>query len=81
VVAWHIEEATQHFSVIVKRALEEGPQFISRDGTPIVVVIAAEEYERLLNPLPSFKEFLLNGPDFSHLDLTRPAEPPRKDDV
>jgi prevent-host-death family protein len=80
-MTWQVQEAKQHFSAVVQHALEEGPQVVTRHGKPVVVIIAAEEYERLREPAPSFKDFLLNGPDFSLLDLERDTSLPREIDL
>jgi prevent-host-death family protein len=44
---WQIEDAEQHLDEVLRRAVEEGPQFIARDGQEIVVFVAAEEYRRV----------------------------------
>jgi len=66
---WQVQEAKQRFSELVQRALDEGPQVVTRRGQEAVVVIAVDEYRRLTGRVPDFKEFLLAGPDFSGLDL------------
>jgi prevent-host-death family protein len=68
---WQVQEAKQRFSELVQRAIDEGPQLVTRHGKAAVVVLAADEYERLSNhsSLPDFKEFLASSPDFSLLEL------------
>ena len=44
--AWQLQEAKNKLSEVVERALHEGPQTITRHGRPVVVVVAAEEYDR-----------------------------------
>jgi prevent-host-death family protein len=80
-VSWQLQEAKQKFSELVRRTVEEGPQTVTRHGEEVVVVIPAEEYRRLINDKPDFKEFLMNGPDLSILDLDRPRELPREVDL
>lgn len=75
-MAWQLQEAKQRLSEVVRRALEEGPQTVTRNGRPAVVVVAIEEYERLSNKR-DFKEFLREGPDFEPLELSRDARPTR----
>ena len=72
-----MQEAKQKFSELVRRALEEGPQVVTKHGEEIVVVVPVEEFRRMGNEKPDFKEFLLSGPDLSVLDLERPRELPR----
>jgi prevent-host-death family protein len=69
---WEVQEAKQHFSELVRRALNEGPQVITRHGQEVVVLLVAEEYRRLTGQVPDFKGFLLSAPDLSLLDLDRP---------
>jgi prevent-host-death family protein len=63
---------------MVQRALDDGPRVVARHGTEVVVIVAAAEYRRLVEPRPDFKAFLLSGPDFSLLDLDRSPELPRE---
>ena len=44
---WPLQDAKNKFSALVKAALEGEPQRVTRRGQPAVVVLAAEEYERL----------------------------------
>ncbi len=76
-MSWQLQEAKQRFSELVRRALEEGPQTVTRRGEEVVVVVPAEEFRRLTGDKPDFKEFLLSGPDLSALDLERAADRPR----
>jgi prevent-host-death family protein len=68
---WQVQEAKQKFSELVQRALDEGPQLVTRRGKEVVVVVAAKEFRRLTASVPDFKDFLLSGPDLSVLDLER----------
>lgn len=58
------------------RALVE-PIMVTRNGRPRVVLISAEEYERLTGARPDFKQFLISGENFDGLDLTRDQSPGR----
>ena len=46
--AWKLEDAKARFSELVRRARAEGPQRVTVRGADAVVVIAAEELDRLL---------------------------------
>jgi len=74
---WQVQEAKQRFSELVRRALEDGPQVVTRHGEEAVVVLSVEAFRRLKGDVPDFKEFLLSGPDLSALDLERVRELPR----
>jgi hypothetical protein len=41
----------------------------------VAVVVSIEEYRRLTDDLPSFKDLLLAAPDLEALDLRRSREP------
>lgn len=70
-MSWQLQEAKQRFSQIVQRALDEGPQIVTRRGEEVVVILSATEYERLRGPVPDFKEFLLTLPALDGLDIRR----------
>ncbi len=74
---WQLQEAKQKFSQLVRRALDEGPQIVTRHGEEVVVVLSAQEFRRLSGSRLDFKEFLLSGPDLSALDLQRAKDLPR----
>ncbi len=44
---WPLQDAKNKFSALVNAALAGEPQRVSRRGKPAVVVLAAEEYDRL----------------------------------
>lgn len=70
---WKLEDAKARFSEVVRRARSEGPQRVSVRGRDAVVVIAADEFDRLQPrsadhlPFVAFME-TLSG---EGLDLTR----------
>ena len=80
-MSWQVQEAPQRFGEILQQARECGPQMVSERGEDVAVVISIEEYRRLRNEGPDFKEFLMSGPDLSVLDLTRDTDPPRDIDL
>ena len=75
---WKLEDAKARFSELVRRARSEGPQRVTVRGQDAVVVISAEELERLLPrrerlPFVEFMESLyIDG-----LDLRREPDPGR----
>jgi antitoxin Phd len=62
---WSVQDAKNRFSEVVAAARRK-PQTVTKHGKPAVVVVAADEYERLrkLQQLkaPSFAEMLLTMP-------------------
>ena len=80
-MAWRLQDAKQKFSQLVRRALEEGPQVVTRRGEEVVVVLSAETYRELSGGKGDFKTFLLEGPDLSELDIERSTEVARTVDL
>lgn len=62
---WSVQDAKNRFSEVVEAAREK-PQTVTKHGKRAVVVVAAEEYDRLKTlekqKAVSFKEHLLNMP-------------------
>lgn len=73
---WQLAEAKNKFSEVVRRALTEGPQHIMRRDDA-VVVMSAEDYDRLAGQRPGFKQLLMDGPGLDKLDLKRDQTPMR----
>jgi prevent-host-death family protein len=44
---WQLQDAKARFSEVFRRARSEGPQRVTRHGREAVVVVPAEEFERL----------------------------------
>jgi prevent-host-death family protein len=74
---WQLQEAKQRFSEVVRHARADGPQLVTKHGKDVAVVVSIEEFRRLTEDLPSFKEFLLAAPDLDALDLVRSREQAR----
>ena len=78
---WQLQEAKARFSEVFRMARERGPQRVTKHGRAAVVVIQAEEYERLSNNtrrgslLQFFAESPLAGLD---LKIERPRDLGRK---
>jgi antitoxin Phd len=71
---WQLQEAKQRFSELVRRAVVEGPQVVTKHGEEAAVVLSIEEYRRLTRDRPDFKEFLLSAPDFDLLEIDRAGD-------
>jgi prevent-host-death family protein len=83
-MAWQVQTAKQRFSELVERAVNEGPQIVTKHGRETVVVIDIEEYRRLAAGTRSgmsFKEFLLSIPKTDDLVIERSKDPPREIDL
>ena len=59
--SWKLEDAKARFSELVRRAHDEGPQYVTVRGRPAVAIIDVAEFERLQPseqaPLP-FVQFM-----------------------
>ena len=70
---WRLEEAKARFSEVVRRAHDQGPQYVTVRGKQAVAVIDAAELERLLPASPEVVPLVqfLEGLHLEGLDLTR----------
>ncbi len=72
-VEWSLQDAKNRFSAVVNAALSGEPQTVTRRGSPAVVVLAVEEYQRLCQAekvgAPNFIEHLLAIPKGGPEDL------------
>ena len=75
---WQLQEAKQRFSELVRRALQEGPQVVTRRGEEVVVIVGAQEFDRLSRAEEDFKAFLLSAPDLDALEIQRDRSTSRK---
>lgn len=78
---WQVQTAKARFSELFRRARTDGPQRITRQGKEAVVMIAGEDYDRLIGKskqpkslLQFFRESPLVGLE---LDLERDPDPGR----
>ena len=77
---WSIQDAKNRFSEVVEAARRK-PQTVTKHGKPALVVVAADEYERLRQldraEAPSFAQLLLaipqDGGEFPRLKV-RPRD-------
>ena len=67
---WQLQTAKAKFSELVQKAIDEGPQTVTRHGKEAVVVLSIEEYAKLREREPSLKQVLMSGPE-GELDLER----------
>ena len=83
--SWQIQTAKARFSEVFRKARAEGPQRITRQGKEGVVMLAEEQYERLVgksrqpkNIVDFFRQSPLVGLE---LDLKRDRSPARHIDL
>ncbi|MGP0019239.1 MAG: type II toxin-antitoxin system Phd/YefM family antitoxin [Candidatus Sulfotelmatobacter sp.] len=83
--SWQVQSAKARFSEVFRRARTEGPQRITRQGKEGVVMVAEEQYDRLVgkshqprNLVQFFRRSPLVGVE---LDLERDRDPVRDIDL
>jgi prevent-host-death family protein len=61
---WRLQDAKAQFSELVRRAREKGPQRVTVHGKDAVVVVDADEWDRLKKPVSGqdLVEALSNSP-------------------
>ena len=82
---WQLQTAKARFSELFRKARAEGPQWVTRQGKDAVVVVAAEEFQRLRSRSrqpESLVEFFAKSPlTGANLELDRPRDYGRKIDL
>jgi prevent-host-death family protein len=79
---WQLQEAKNRFSEVVNKALEEGPQTVTRHGEEIVIILSKAEYNRLVKSQTSLLEFFRQSPLVGiELELERDSSMPRDVDL
>lgn len=72
---WQLQTAKARFSELFQKARSEGPQWVTRQGKDAVVVVSAEDFERLKRRSrqpESLVEFFAKSPlAGANLDLER----------
>jgi antitoxin Phd len=75
---WQLQDAKARFSEVFRLAREQGPQRITRHGKIAVVVIPAEEYDRIRAPRKrkqSLTKFFAESPlARSGVQIDRPTD-------
>ncbi|QNN63958.1 type II toxin-antitoxin system Phd/YefM family antitoxin [Leucobacter denitrificans] len=56
---WQVQAGKQRFSELLRAAEGGEPQFITRHGKPVAVVVDIEDYRRTHETQQSFAEYLL----------------------
>ena len=79
---WQLQTAKAKFSELFRRARNEGPQVVSRQGKEEVIVIPAEQFERLTRRAAQANDlvqFFAESPLAGlKLDLRRSKDPGRE---
>ena len=73
---WQLQHAKAKFSELVQKAIDDGPQTVTRRGQPAVVVLSAEQFELMKKRQIDLKD-LLPFLSLDELDLERNKDFPR----
>lgn len=73
--AWTVADAKARLSEVIAQA-QKGPQTITRNGRPSVVMVSVEEWQRRVERKGSLAQFLLQSP-LAGAEI----EPDRSDDT
>ena len=79
-MAWQLQEAKARFSELVQKAIDEGPQTVTRRNQPAVVVLSAEQFELMKKRQISLKDLLRSAP-WHELEIERDQSYPREIDL
>jgi prevent-host-death family protein len=76
---WQLQEAKQHFSELIRAVQADGPQFVTKHGRQVAVVLDIVDYRRMTGEeLVDFKDFLASAPDLTVLEIERSDAPVRQ---
>lgn len=82
---WQLQNAKARFSELFRRARKDGPQWVTRQGKEAVVILPAEEFERLVRRARqpnSLVEFFARSPLVgSGISLERDSDSGREIDL
>lgn len=74
--AWQLQDAKNKFSEVVDKALEKGPQEITRHGKKTAVLLSVQDYRKLKREKGNLAEFFQSAP-LSGIVETRSKDYPR----
>ncbi len=74
-MSWQLQDAKQKFSEFVRKAVQDGPQVVTRHGEAVAVLVSVETYRALTGKGNDFKAFLLSAPEADELGIERSREP------
>ncbi|NTV60078.1 MAG: type II toxin-antitoxin system Phd/YefM family antitoxin [Chlorobiaceae bacterium] len=59
---WQIQKAKNHFSDLVRKAQESGPQTITKDGKAEAVLLSMQDYRNLMRKQGSLVDIFQKSP-------------------
>jgi prevent-host-death family protein len=77
---WQLQDAKARFSEFIDKALNEGPQTVTRHGKPVAVLVSLDTWQRLESEGPTLKAWLRAAP-LEGVDLSRSRSRARRKDL
>ena len=59
---WKLQDAKNRFSELVEKAINFGPQTVTKRGVETVVILSIEEYKKITKPESNLVDFFKNSP-------------------
>jgi antitoxin Phd len=59
---WQIQKAKNHFSDLIRKAQEKGPQTITKQGKAEAVMLSMKDYRNLMKKQETLTEFFQRSP-------------------
>jgi prevent-host-death family protein len=79
---WSLKEAKNRFNEMVQRALDHGPQIITRRGIQTAVIMSVEDYQQIAKPKMNIVDIFHKSPlKGIEIDLTRDKDSGREIDL
>lgn len=76
--AWPVADAKARLSEVIDRAIDAGPQVITRHGRPTAVIVSTEEWNRKARRKGNLAEFFAASPlRGSNIKIRRSMDRPR----
>jgi prevent-host-death family protein len=74
---WQLQEAKQRLSEVIRAAETSGPQFVTRHGKEVVVIVDIDSFHKTQDTKPKrdLRDFLLSGPRFELPEIERTIDP------
>lgn len=69
-MTWQLADAKNRFSEVVRRALKEGPQRVTR-RREAVIILSETDYQRLAGTGQNVVDYLLSGPSLEDVQIER----------
>ena len=79
---WQLQDAKNRFSELINKALDEGPQIVTRRGEEVVVIVSSKAYRKTIKTQTNLLDFFRQSPLVgAELDLARDRSFPREDQI